>query len=67
MRKKKVYCMNCTHHSWVGEDYCARAATITVRGTETYYHPDLRRKQYCWEKNGKNKCPDYEDKLTKVT
>ena len=63
MSKGKVYCEECAHYSRPKKgDVCAKAVTITVRNTATFKHPDIKRKQYCWEKNEKNKCPDYETK-----
>ena len=62
-KKEKAYCANCIHYSQQKKDKkCAKAATITVRNTATYLHPNIIRKQYCWEKNRKNKCQDYEPK-----
>jgi len=63
MKKQKAYCGSCIHYSQrKKEKECAKAATITVRGTATYMHPDEVRKEYCWERNRKNNCPDYEEK-----
>jgi len=62
-KKQKAYCESCIHYSHrKKEKECAKAATITVRNTATYMHPDIVRKEYCWEKNEKNRCVDYEKK-----
>ena len=64
-KKEKAYCGNCIHFSRQKKDKkCAKAATITVPNTATYMYPDTVRKQYCWEKNEKNRCRDYEKKLS---
>lgn len=65
-KKEKVYCENCMHYSRGkklidGED-CAKAVMTTDPGSATYLHPDRVHKEYCWEKNRKNKCQDYEPK-----
>lgn len=64
-KRKKVYCENCIHFSRQkkNEVRCAKAVTVTVAYSATYLHPDIERKEYCWEKNEKNKCRDYEEKI----
>ena len=60
VKRKKVYCEKCIHYSRrTGDEVCAKAATTTSPNTATYLHPDIVRKEYCWEKNEKNKCQDY--------
>jgi len=59
----KVYCELCKHYSRRKKsEVCAMAIMVTQRGTETYAHPELVRRQLCWEKNEKNQCQDFESK-----
>lgn len=62
-KEQKAYCGNCIHYTRhkTGES-CVKAVTFTERGTATYLHPDVVRKQYCWEKNQDNKCSDFSEK-----
>ena len=68
-RKEKAYCEQCIHYSRRKSDGlpeeigCAKAVKVTVQYSATYLHPDIVRKQYCWEKNQDNRCADFEKKV----
>ena len=59
----KVYCQNCKHYSRrKRSEVCAMAIEVVQLHTATYLHPNIVQKEACWEKNEKNRCPDYEEK-----